>query len=205
MGGKFSEAIKYFTLAEINTLNDEEIFQAKIENIKINILRRTTTYALTLLSELEKDTRFQNKMNEINYWRGWAYIFSDAWDIAANEFEKAGNQELKILTAEVHERKYSVTTAKILSYIIPGAGQFYTENYLSGVLSLGWNILFGYLTINSFIEERVVDGLIVGNLLWLRFYRGNIQNAERFAVEKNNKISNEALYFLQHSYKGEKP
>jgi hypothetical protein len=101
--------------------------------------------------------------------------------------------------------KYSVNFAKIISYILPGAGQIYTGNYVSGLLSLSWNILLGYFTINAFMEDRAFDGVVIGSLLWLRFYRGNIQNAVDFAVEKNSEISNRALEKIQKDFKGIKP
>jgi hypothetical protein len=88
---------------------------------------------------------------------------------------------------------------------VPGAGQIYTGNYLSGILSLGWNILWGYTTITAFQANRIFDGIMVGDLLWLRFYNGNNQNAEKFAIEKNLEISNNALIYLQNVYTGEKP
>ena len=100
---------------------------------------------------------------------------------------------------------YSVSFAKTISYIIPGAGQIYTGEYISGLLSLGWNILWGYLTIKSFIDERIFDGIVIANFLWLRFYRGNLQNAEKFAKEKNLIISNKAMNYLQFEFKGLKP
>ena len=92
-----------------------------------------------------------------------------------------------------------------MSVFLPGSGQFYTGNYLSGLLSLGWCALWGYVSVNAFVEQRVFDGLAVANFLWFRFYRGNLENAEKFAVEKNIQISNESLKFLQNNYKGEKP
>ena len=102
-------------------------------------------------------------------------------------------------------KPYSVNFAKIFSMIIPGAGQFYTGEYLSGFLSLGWNVLWGYLTIKSFIDDRVFDGIMIGSFLWFRFYNGNIYNAKKFAKEKNLIISNKALFYLQNGYEGEKP
>ena len=66
-------------------------------------------------------------------------------------------------------------------------------------------MLWGYLTIDAIIDERVFDAFAVGDLLFLRFYRGNIQNSEKFAVEKNIEISNKALRYLQNNYKGIKP
>ena len=205
-GGKFQEAIKYFTLAELSAKNSEDLFRMRVEKIKINILRRTTDNALKLLDAIEKDERFRDKTDEINYWEGWTYVFADNWEAAAKSFsEISPDHELKIFCEKTKERKYSVTFAKLLSVFLPGAGQFYTGNYVSGLLSLGWTVLWGYVAVNAFVEDRVFDGLAVADFLWFRFYRGNLQNAESFAVEKNLQISNEALDFLQHKYKGSKP
>ena len=86
MGGKFSDAIQYLTSAGINSSNEEELFNSKIEIIKTNILRRTISRALLLLDSLDSDKRFISKENDINYWRGWSYIFADDWDKGATEF-----------------------------------------------------------------------------------------------------------------------
>ena len=206
MGAKFSDAVKYFALAGIYSSDTEQLFNSKIEIIKINILRRTIGRALALLDSLDTGNRFKDKKEEIIYWRGWAYIFDDKWDKAEQEFDKIkSGRRLKEISEKVLDERYSVIKAKILSFIIPGAGQFYTGNYISGILSLGWNLLWGYVTINSFIENRAFDGLAVGELLWLRFYRGNVENAGKFSAEKNIRISNKALKFLQYNYKGQKP
>ena len=205
-GGKFAIAVKHFTLAEINAASDDELYNSKIENLRVNILRRTTKQALDIIDSLEDDEKFSSKKDELNYWRGWAYIFADDWGNAAFSFEKINKQhELKLLAEKVEDEKYSVNFAKIISMIIPGAGQFYTGEYVSGLLSLGWNVLWGYLTIKSFVDDRIFDGIMVGSLLWLRFYNGNTYNAEKFVEEKNLIISNKALLFLQYGYEGEKP
>jgi len=205
-GGKFADAVKHFTLAEISAANRDEIYYSRIENVRVNILRKTTKQALDLIISLEDDEKFSSKKDELNYWRGWAYMFADDWQNAAFSFGKIDSEhELKLLAEKVEGEKYSVNFAKIMSMIIPGAGQFYTGEYVSGLLSLGWNILWGYLTIKSFVDDRIFDGIMVGSLLWFRFYNGNTYNAEKFAEEKNLKISNKALLFLQYGYEGEKP
>ena len=206
MGAKFTDAIIYFSKAEQSARSPEEIYNCRISVIRINILRRTNSRAANLLDALNKDPRFNNKKDEINYWRGWNYIFSDEWDNASQQFAKISpDHQLTRLCDSIDSKQYSVTKAKLLSYFIPGAGQIYTGNYFSGILSLGWNILWGYTTITAFNAGRVFDGLMVGDLLWFRFYNGSNQNAEKFAVEKNTAISNNALFYLQHEYKGEKP
>ena len=205
-GTKFSKAIRHLTLAEINAHNIDELYETKIEIIRTNILRKTTRRAFKLLDSLQADERFANRKDEIKYWRGWAYMFSDEWKQAAQTFSEIDSTHvLKILAEEVVDDLYSVSFAKTISYIIPGAGQIYTGEYISGLLSLGWNVLWGYLTIKSFIAERIFDGIVIANFLWLRFYRGNLQNAENFAVEKNLVRNNRALNYLQFEYNGLKP
>lgn len=202
-GAKFSDAIHHFSLAEINANTSEQVFESKIELIKINILRRTTIRALSLLDDLKNDERFSDKLDEINYWTGWAYIFSDDWEKASKSFQ-AISPELRTFCDSVNGDFYNVTLAKTLS-IIPGAGQFYTNEYISGLISIVWNVLWGYLTINAFNEDRIFDGVMIGTLLWWRFYSGNLQNAEKFATEKNLKKTNAALRYLQNNYNVKKP
>ena len=205
-GGMFFEAIRYFTLAELASRTIEEVYICKIEIIKLNILRRTTERANRLIDELLSDDRFINKEEELYYWKGWSYIFSDKWKEASDEFSKINpDHQLASFSQTVYDSLYDVQLAKVLSYIIPGAGQFYTGEYLSGILSLGWNVLWGYLTINAFIKERIFDGLVIANFLWLRFYNGNSYNAEKFAREENRKITNRSLEYLQFNYDGDKP
>ena len=204
-GIKFSDAVKHFSIADLNSITDDQIFEARIEIIKVNILRRTTERALTLLDSLQNDSRFSDRISEINYWRGWAYIFSDDWEKASLTFSKIETEHrLALVCDSLADDLYDPALAKTLS-IIPGAGQFYTGEYVSGLISIGWNVLWGYLTINAFVEDRVFDGFVVGTLLWWRFYSGNLQNAEKFAIEKNLEKTNSALHYLQYNYSGNKP
>lgn len=205
-GAKFSNAINYYTLAEINAKNYNDLFTAKINIIRVNILRRTTNRALQLLDSLNCDKRFSNKKKEIYYWKGWTYIFADDWQKASLAFAHTdSNETLQNLCKKVDKEKYSVVFAQIISHILPGAGQFYTGNYFSGLLSLAWSGLWGYLAVKAFIADRIFDGFAITSFLLFRFYNGNLQNAKNFAVEKNLKIVNKALKFLQYNYVGTKP
>lgn len=203
--GFFSEAVQAYNLAETFSFNEEVIFNLKLKKIKINILRRTTSNAHRLLNEL--DSTFHNsKDDEIFYWRGWTYIFEDDWKSASIEFAKIDSlHELKNFCEKVDNEKYSVTFAKTISAILPGSGQIYSGHYLNGLVSLGWNVLWGYLSIKAFKADRIFDGMMISSLLWLRFYNGNVSNSEKFVAEKNQEITNNALYYLQNQYKGMKP
>lgn len=205
-GAWFDESIKYFSLANRAAANDEEKYQAQLNIIRANILRKTTVRALELCEELESGYNTKEKLDEINYWKGWTYIFSDEWENASVCFGKiSASHALKMLSDEVEKEKVSVTFATVISYILPGSGQIYSGEILSGLMSFAWNVFAGYLTINSFLQQRAFDGIVTAELLWLRFYRGNIQNAREFAIQKNLEISNRNLRFLQTEFKGLKP
>jgi TM2 domain-containing membrane protein YozV len=205
-GAYFENAIKYFTLAKNNSNEKEKIWESEIQIIRCNILRKKNEQTLKMIRELEKGNLTDEKNAELNYWRGWSFMLADKWDSAYVYFSLTDEgKELTEFSKTVIDEKYSVTFAKVISYFLPGAGQIYAGRYVSGLLSLGWNALFGYFTINAFVSDRIFDGIAVGALLWLRFYRGNIQNAEKFAVENNVEIANNMLEFIQNNYKGRKP
>jgi len=205
-GAKFNEAIKYFAAAESEAVKIDDIYEIKTQIIRTNILRRTTDRAHQLLNNLEADPAYRDKLNDIIFWRGWNYMFADDWDKAAEAFAEIDpNHPLKILAEEVNKKQYSVTFTKFISYILPGSGEIYTGNYLPGLLSLSWNILWGYLTLDAFTHDRLFDGFAVGSLLWMRFYRGSAQNAEKFAIRENIKIANNTLRYIQNNYEGLKP
>jgi tetratricopeptide (TPR) repeat protein len=205
-GALLNDALSCFNTAERFSNTDNEKYNASIETIRGNILRRSTEQALKIIGRLEASGQYQDRQDSLNYWKGWAYIFSGSFDKAADVFHKIpGCGELDSLCRATDKSRYSEKLAKILSVFFPGAGQIYTGNYLNGIISLAWNIFAGYLTINSFAEDRVFDGIVTANLLWLRFYVGGIQNAEEFARDNNTAIINKTMLYLQNEFTGIKP
>lgn len=204
-GARLDDAVKYFSIADVHAGNDSLSFLAKTGIVRCNILRRTTRQALTLLEQMQASPRYKLHSNEIHYWRGWAYIFEDDWKKASESFAFISpDHPLKKLSDSLANEKYSVSFAKVISYILPGSGQFYTGKYLSGIMSLGWTAMLAYFSVSAFAEERIFDGFVIAPLFF-RFHRGNVQNAEEFALIRNLEISNKALYFLQKNYEGLKP
>lgn len=204
-GGKYNDAVYFFGKALPYADEESNKKEVLFELIKTNILRRTFSNAYSLINEMKRSYSDEETERELNYWYGWALMLDAKWNEARNVFLNIEEKELANLCKNVIDKEYPVTFTKLISYIVPGAGQIYTGNYLSGLMSLGWNVLWAYVTIDAFIAERVFDGVMAGNLLWFRFYRGNYYNAEKFAVEKNIEIYNNAYKFLMEKYKGKKP
>lgn len=203
-GSKYGLAIDYFVKA-LTGADEQQKKQLEFEILRTNILGKNFAAAYAKIKNMKKKYTDKPTQQQLDYWYGWTLMLDAKWEAAEKVFDTNGNIELSALCKNVNEKKYDVTFAKLISYILPGAGQVYTGNYLSGSMSLAWNVLWGYLTVNAFIADRVFDGIVIGNLLWLRFYRGNLQNAEKFAVQKNINIYNNAYKFLMEKYEGEKP
>ncbi len=202
-GGFFERAETYFNKAIETAPDATKRLRAETELVKNYIISRQTDRALNFLDKLENAGESEST---INYWRGWAYLFSGKTNLSAYHFARSGKADSLAAAVRAYgDSLFSVSTAKTLSYIIPGAGQIYLGEYFSGAMSFLWNALWIYVTANAFSDGRIIEGFLVGDLLWLRFYRGNIQNAERFAKEKNVKLLNGLLINLQKHYRGEKP
>ncbi len=58
-GGKFSDALLHFSIADIQARTTEENYNCRIEIIKINILRRTTYKALALIDSLANRSKIR--------------------------------------------------------------------------------------------------------------------------------------------------
>jgi TM2 domain-containing membrane protein YozV len=205
-GAKYKEAVTYAGASLKYAKNRDDIHETKIELVKLHLLNRTFSSASNILSSMEKDTADKSGEQEIHYWRGWICMFSNEWEKAADEFAFVDSaQSLRQFCMQTEKKQYPVTTLKILSAVIPGSGQMITGHVWNGLLSLGWNALWGYLTVEAAVADRVGDALLIGDLLWLRFYTGNIENAGKFADEKNAQLFQDALRYLQDEFIGAKP
>ncbi|MGE5364299.1 MAG: hypothetical protein ACM3SM_09225 [Bacteroidota bacterium] len=208
-GAKYDDAVEYMARSLQLTLEKEEKFRIRMEIIKLNILRHSTAQAMHELDELGKEAGAVYG-DSVNYWKAWAYIFEGRWDKASYSLSRIGSDtpgyaaQLKKTADSADNRKYSVFFAKLISYILPGTGQFYTGHYLSGFMSLAWTSLLAYLSVRSFSADRIFDGAITTGLFF-RFHRGNVQNADEFAEDRNIIIDNDTIKYLQNNFKGPKP
>jgi TM2 domain-containing membrane protein YozV len=202
-GAKIREAAEAYSKAASVAHEDSEAAGARQELIRMLLLERQYGRASLQISFYEKSGA---PPEEVRFWRGWLAIFQDDWGKAAGCFGSPDTTNfLRDFCLSVQKKKYNRNLAELLSVFLPGAGQIYTGHYAQGAVSLGWNALWGYLTVKAFAADRVFDGVMTGSLLWLRFYSGGYQTAGTYADERNREIYNEALQFLERDYKGMKP
>lgn len=202
--GRYSDAKIAFELAAVAGKDKNESFLAEEEILRLLILERRYKKFDERVEILQKV--FPDKTTSIDHWRGWRFAFEGKWGRARELFQKSDTSGLLMALCDSAEAKsLSLTTGLLLSVFIPGAGQVYAGEYLSGSLSLGWVALGAFLVVDALKAERFFDAIIEANFILFRFYRGNISNTIDFIKRKNIEIKNESLRFLQFNYRGLKP
>ena len=116
-----------------------------------------------------------------------AYIYQFRWTEAREVLrDYTSDEKLDTLLEEaVNLPQKSPRLAKVLSAILPGAGQVYAGNRRSGLNALLLNAVLGFLTVDAVLDGHYVDALSWSGAIFLRYYRGNIFRAEE-AVKRVN-------------------
>lgn len=121
-------------------------------------------------------------------------LFGPEDGAARADFERLMRQ------AERVSRK-SPKTARILSTILPGAGQFYAGDIKNGINSLLLNALLGYWFVATGVSFTFVDAAATVTPWLFRYYGGGIRRAgeilEKKKEEKLRKIFRKALGTLE--------
>ena len=135
--------------------------------------------------------------------RGVAYIYQFRWDEAREVLKNWSTDErLDALFDEVvNTPRKSGSVAKILSTILPGAGQLYADNWRDGLNALLLNSALGFLTIDAALDRHYTDAVLWGVLGFWRYYRGNTfragQAAEQFNKQRIQQGAEAILQRLQ--------
>jgi len=108
-----------------------------------------------------------------------------AFKQALPETEVSKRNSLDSLFNVVQDIKHpKAKTAKILSIIIPGAGQFYAGDIKNGVNSLLLTGGFMFLGINTAVKYGFMNSFVSVFPWFQRYYMGGYHRAERIAVER---------------------
>lgn len=79
----------------------------------------------------------------------------------------------------------SLGKAKLLSTVVPGTGQIYSGEILSGLNAFLLNAGTSYLLYDAVRDKRGLDFALIFSFLWYRYYTGNRQHAAEAATNFN--------------------
>ncbi len=103
---------------------------------------------------------------------------------------------MNIVVENARINQKSPSRARLLSTIVPGAGQFYSQNVGGGVNAVVLNAATTSWLVYLARERRPVDFALVFGLLWHRYYSGNRLHAAESALLHNHAVSLEAVQKL---------
>lgn len=123
-----------------------------------------------------------------------AYLYQFRWEEARKALQNyTADERLDALFASaINTRRKSVKVAKILSAILPGAGQVYAGNWLDGLNALVLNGALGFIAVDAALDGHYVDAALWATTILFRYYQGALYHAGKAAEEFNEEISRQA-------------
>jgi tetratricopeptide (TPR) repeat protein len=190
-GRHFEQAYFYFQ-------NDSLKHQALTNKAYTLLLNRQFEMALIDLLNLPDSIRAPLQKRK-HFYLGISYFGLDKFEKSQVHFkatlsDTAHFQKAKIdqLFAKVENiNQLNPKTAKILSMILPGLGQFYVGDIKNGLNSLLLTSGFLALGIYTATEITVLDALIAVTPWYARYYVGGMQNAEDIAEHEIDKAQSD--------------
>ena len=135
--------------------------------------------------------------------QGVAYIYQFRWEAARSVLQDyTPDERLDALFEDaLNIPQKSVTVAKVLSTIFPGAGHIYAGDWRDGLNAFLLNGALGFLTIDAVFAEHYMDAVLWGGAIFLRYYRGNTFRAEeavrQFNLRESHRVAEALLQRLQ--------
>lgn len=123
-----------------------------------------------------------------------AYLYQFRWKEASKALQNyTADERLDTLfTLAINTPQKSVKNAKILSAILPGAGQVYAGNWLDGLNALVLNSAIGFLAVDSALDGHYVDATLWATTIFFRYYHGNLYHAGKAVEAFNEEVSRQA-------------
>ncbi len=87
--------------------------------------------------------------------------------------------------------KKNPKTARVLSMILPGAGQFYAGDIKNGLNSLLLNALLGFWFVTTGLAYTFVDAAATVTPWLFRYYGGGIRRAGEIVEKKEGRAASE--------------
>ena len=182
----FRQAENFYELAYFSTENDSIKDLVLLSRSAIFIYEKKYLEALQELFNTSDD---KNILRTKNIYLATAYYGLNRFSESEDALLKIENDSLvrnnlhKLFSKAIRVQKRNPKTARILSMMLPGLGQFYSGDIRDGINSLLITSAFMYLTLNTAIQYSLLEATSV--LPWFsRYYMGGFKRAESIAVNR---------------------
>ena len=198
--GLWTEAITALRIAMHHATDDESKSEYQL-TLAVTLIA-LQDYDLAQLELIKVTLRSPSAMlyRRALFLRAVAYTYQFRWDEAREVLKNWSTDERldKLFDAAINTPRKSVSFARVLSTILPGAGQVYAGNWRSGLNALFLNGGAGFLTVDAALDGYYTDALLWGGLVFWRYYRGNTFRARQAAEQFNQQRTQEAAEAILH-------
>jgi tetratricopeptide (TPR) repeat protein len=189
----FETAQKYYGLAFAQSGNDSLKTELLFKKAYCQILNKNYHFAIIdLFSVSDTSIKVQNRLN---FYLGTCYFGLQDFKAAQISFlkciDESNTKELADLFSDKKLYSPSPKTARILSMILPGAGQFYSGDVKSGFNSLLLTSGLVALGINIALRYQPIDAIVAILPWYQRYFTGGYDRAEEIAIKKRATKRNE--------------
>lgn len=191
--GNFGQSAFYFDLVFQNAKSDAEKNEALVQKAGALLLQEKYTEARREILSL-KDESEEWKMRKLLY---LGACFYGEKDFAASEKiflqivgDKSPSQRAEVKKHFKKAKKINrkkPKTAKVLSMVLPGAGQLYAGDYRNALNSFGLNALMAYWFIYTAQTFTFSDAILSTGSWVFRYYAGGYQRAPLLTEEVKDK------------------
>lgn len=194
--GQYDQAAKYYGLSYYSETNDstktELIFKSAgcfIHNQDyLAAQKELLNLPDTLTAYAEKKKHFYLA---ISYWGLNDFVQSEKYFIGSLEEENdMASNAIKQQFVQLHKIRINPKTARILSMILPGAGQLYCGDYKNAFNSFVVNVALLGLYVHVIQAYSLFDALLSVFPWFQRYYTGGIKKSEIIATNKLNEKRN---------------
>lgn len=192
--GLWAEAITALRIAIHHATDDESKSEYQL-TLAVTLIA-TQDYDLAQLELIKVTLRSPSALlyRRALFLRAVAYVYQFRWDEAREALKNWGADERldPLFDEAVSAPQKSARVARILSTILPGAGQVYAGNWRGGINALLLNSALGFLTVDAVLDRYYSDALLWGGLVFWRYYRGNTFRAGEAAAQFNQQRTQQA-------------
>ncbi len=185
---KYADAAKYYDLAYAYETDEETKTEITLKNALCLLIEQEYPLSLLELFSLEEGLN-EAQQGQRDFYAAIAYFGMNEFDKSEQYFKTCVStdeekQEIERLFDKNARIKLNPKTAKVLSMILPGLGQFYAGDIKNGLNSLLLSAGLVVLMINTAVQFAVFDALISVGPWYQRYYTGGFKKAEIIAQEK---------------------
>jgi tetratricopeptide (TPR) repeat protein len=194
--GDWESSLASMDLAVCSARDDSTRGRRIIDRVVVHLAADSLEAASRELSWLVRTSRCEDVIASARHWLFLTQVLSHRWEAAwaayqAEDSRPGGTADtLSALLAEAQgARQKSAAVAAVLSMAIPGAGQAYSGAYSQAINALVLNSACGYAVVSNIIGEHYFVAFLAFELLFQRYYLGNIYQSRRAAVGRNSRIA----------------